>query len=92
MAEGEIIGIREALSWIKALRYTKCFIESDCQIACNAINSREENFTELGVYVEVCRNEIVAITEVKVKYIRRDLNTIAYKLTRIAFDFVTLHV
>lgn len=50
VVEAETIGVREALSWIKELQRQedKVILESDSQLAINAIHSKNLNYLEIG--------------------------------------------
>ncbi|XP_057809148.1 uncharacterized protein LOC131023623 [Salvia miltiorrhiza] len=90
--EGELVGIKEALSWIKGLGYEKGVIESDCKRACDVINSIERNISEVGVIASLCRSELVLMPGFHVVHVKRDLNAIAHSLAKVSRDFSSHHV
>ncbi|XP_057803521.1 uncharacterized protein LOC131018835 [Salvia miltiorrhiza] len=90
--EGELIGIKEALSWLKDLGYTCGWIDSDSKRACDAVSSGERNITELGVIVALCRADLLLSPDIRLRHIRRNQNTIAHCLAKAARDITTQHV
>ncbi|XP_057809175.1 uncharacterized protein LOC131023647 [Salvia miltiorrhiza] len=90
--EGELMGIKEALSWLKELCYNRGWVESDCKLACKAIRSGERNILELGILAAFCREELSSFLDVQICHVKRDRNVIAHCLARAARDFLTHHV
>ncbi|XP_057770893.1 uncharacterized protein LOC130990685 [Salvia miltiorrhiza] len=90
--ENELIGIKEALSWIKSLGFLRGVVESDCKRACDAISSRERNLMELGIIASSCREELMSLPEVCVVSVKRHQNVVAHYLAKAARDFYLHHV
>ncbi|XP_057775034.1 uncharacterized protein LOC130994015 [Salvia miltiorrhiza] len=90
--EGELIGIKEALSWIKELGFLKGVLESDCKRACDAIGSTERSISELGVLASLCRAKLVLVPDLSVRFVKREYNAIAHCLAKAARDFTSHHV
>lgn len=52
----EIMGIREALSWVKRKSWNKVVIESDSLLADQAIRSSKVELSYLGRLVRECKD------------------------------------
>ncbi|XP_057779546.1 uncharacterized protein LOC130998129 [Salvia miltiorrhiza] len=90
--EAELVGIKEALSWIKELGFTKGVIESDCKRAVDMVKSVERNISELGVMASLCRGELVLFPDLRLIFVKRELNAIAHCLAKAARNFISHHV
>ncbi|XP_057770854.1 uncharacterized protein LOC130990645 [Salvia miltiorrhiza] len=90
--EGELIGIKEALSWLKFLGLSRGWVESDCKRACEALCSSERNISEMGTLAAFCRKELASMPDIQVNHVRREHNGIAHFLAKAARDFDTHHV
>ncbi|XP_057809101.1 uncharacterized protein LOC131023575 [Salvia miltiorrhiza] len=69
--EGELIGIKEALSWLKDLGHMKGIVESDSKRACEVISSGEKNILEIGAIASFCRREIRLFSDISIIHIKR---------------------
>ncbi|XP_057793059.1 uncharacterized protein LOC131009666 [Salvia miltiorrhiza] len=90
--EGELMGIKEALSWLKELGLMHGSIESDSKLACDAINKNERSINEKGIIVACCRRDLVLLPDIRVMHIRRNQNAIAHCFAKAARDVAKLHV
>ena len=73
VVEAEIIGVREALSWIKELSMQdeEITVESDSQITVNAIKKGGTNYLEVGEIMEECKQILGSLTRVSIVFIRK---------------------
>ncbi|XP_057791107.1 uncharacterized protein LOC131008228 [Salvia miltiorrhiza] len=92
VAEGELMGINEALSWLKSLGYEHGWIDCDSKIACDAVLKGVGFINERGVLADYCRRELSTMPGVQVCNVRRSRNAIAHCLAKAARDISTLHV
>ncbi|XP_057802917.1 uncharacterized protein LOC131018209 [Salvia miltiorrhiza] len=90
--EGELLGIKEALSWIKELGYSKGVVETDCKRAADFISSRERNLSEVGIIADYCRSELLSLPDVAIAHVKRDQNAVAHGLAKLARDLFSHHV
>ncbi|XP_057774898.1 uncharacterized protein LOC130993880 [Salvia miltiorrhiza] len=90
--EGELIGIKEALSWIKNLSFDCGFVEVDCRRACDLVNFGDNNILEMGIIADCCRRILVELSGVKLRHIKRDRNMLAHCLDKAARDINSYHV
>lgn len=83
-AMAEIMGIREALSWVKAQQGSGVTIETDSLVCVQAIRSSSVNLSYLGRMVEDCRNLLVELKdrEVSLRFVRRSANKVAHFIAR----------
>lgn len=77
--EGEMLGIRKALSWL-GVHGVK--IVSDSRTACEAVESTCTDSIELGILAKECRSLLNSKPDFKLQYIKRELNDLAHSLAR----------
>ncbi|XP_073137113.1 uncharacterized protein [Henckelia pumila] len=53
--EGEAMGLREALSWIRGMKFNRVIFEMDAQIVVKAFGSTKTDESEFGAIIEDCR-------------------------------------
>lgn len=70
----EAIGIREALSWIKAKAWPSVVLETDCLTAIQAIRCSSINLSYLGRVIDECKHIFSALDNRKVilKFVKRE--------------------
>ncbi|XP_057793238.1 uncharacterized protein LOC131009850 [Salvia miltiorrhiza] len=90
--EGELIGIKEALSWLKELGFERGWVDSDSKRACDVINTGERNILELGAIASHCRDILELFPGIRVRHIRREQNAAAHYLAKAARDINSHHV
>lgn len=81
--EGEAIGVKEALTWIKELQLHNISIESDSRLTVKAINENVDYQLEVGDVLEGCRCDLLSMAGVVVSYIRKQANKVAHGIARI---------
>ena len=84
--EAEMVGIREAPSWIKEGQFssTQVLVESDSLLSVKAILEDKMNLLEVGEVVEECKQELQSLSSVSVRFIRKDANRVAHVIARIS--------
>ncbi|XP_057792604.1 uncharacterized protein LOC131009319 [Salvia miltiorrhiza] len=92
VVEGELLGIKEALSWIKELGLVTGWVENDSLQACNLITSGDRNLLEIGAIAAACRLELRVLSNFSMRHVRREQNAIAHCLAKAARDITTHHV
>ena len=80
----EILGIKEALSWIKEKGWHDVIVESDCLVAIQSIQSSISMQSYFGRLVEECK---LLLTQLKpkcvgIKFIKRSANAVAHFLAK----------
>ncbi|XP_057793280.1 uncharacterized protein LOC131009894 [Salvia miltiorrhiza] len=92
VVEGELMGVKEALSWLKNLGYLVGFVDCDSKIACDAILKKTELINERGVLADFCCRELSSMPGIRICNVRRTQNAIAHCLAKAARDVGTLRV
>ncbi|XP_074327392.1 uncharacterized protein LOC141665308 [Apium graveolens] len=81
--EAETLRLKEALSWTKEWRTTKCVFESEAKLLADAVQgTRGASFFDS--IVEDCNKLIKYFDEVLLVFIHRSMNQVAYLLARAA--------
>lgn len=81
----EVLGFREAISWVRRLRIDNVFIELDSLAVVNAFRKlRDESY--FGSIVEDCRVMITDLRSYSVYFIRRSANIAAHTIAREAYS------
>lgn len=79
------MGIREALSWIKAKQLSDVIVESDCLVVIQAIRDSIVMSSYLGVLIQECR-ELLNDLKDKGKFIERSANNLAHAFVSCNFS------
>ncbi|KAH6756240.1 hypothetical protein C2S53_003775 [Perilla frutescens var. hirtella] len=83
----EVIGIKKALSWIKARQWEKTILESDCLVAINAIRSNLFMRSPFGLVVEECRHLLHSMSNVSFLFVYRSANKVTHNFARVSCSF-----
>ncbi|KAM6566616.1 hypothetical protein CsatA_025744 [Cannabis sativa] len=78
----EIIGIKEALSWIERKHWTNVVIETDALVVVQAIKSSILMPSQFGLLVGDCRVLLSSLNNVSLKFVKRSANRAAHCLAR----------
>ncbi|KAM6584005.1 hypothetical protein CsatB_011007 [Cannabis sativa] len=78
----EVIGIKEALSWIKRKGWEKVVVESDALVVVQAINSSIQMPSQFGLLAEDCRVILSSLNNVLVSFVNRSANRAAHCVAR----------
>jgi hypothetical protein len=65
-------------------------LESDCLQVVQAINRQQNNTSEFGIIIDMCRSLLVTNNNWKVSYVRRQSNRVAHELAQ-ATRFIASH-
>lgn len=87
--EAEVIGIHEALSWIKELGFNSVELETDAKSVAEAIMEKSCDVTAFGDYVRACISLCEQFARCSVRYISRNANSTAHVIARASKDFPT---
>jgi ribonuclease HI len=92
IAEAEAQGVLEALRWLSSMHMENDIIEleSDCLQVVQAINRQQNNTSEFGIIIDMCRSLLVTNNNWKVSYVRRQANRVAHELAQ-ATRFIASH-
>ncbi|XP_074362740.1 uncharacterized protein LOC141703020 [Apium graveolens] len=88
--EAEVLGIREALSWVKSMDGRKVTVESDSLVAVNAINGQNKFLLEVGHIIDHCRLLLQSLSGVSVKFVRKQANEVAHGLAKMPCRLIAL--
>ncbi|XP_030494580.2 uncharacterized protein LOC115710350 [Cannabis sativa] len=78
----EAMGIKEALSWIKANHWKGVTIESDSMLAVQAIHSTQLMTYVFGLVVNDCRILLSSLSDVYLRFVRRSANRVVHYVAR----------
>lgn len=81
--EAEAISMREALSWIKSWRTTKCVFESDAKLLVDAFYGPKGKSC-FDTIVEDCNELLKHYDDVLIEFVPRSANSMAHTLARAA--------
>ncbi|KAM6561787.1 hypothetical protein CsatA_031026 [Cannabis sativa] len=83
----EVLGIKEALSWIKEAKWQNVTLESDCLCAVQAIRSSLDMISTFGLIVKDCKSLIASLTNVSISFVKRSANLVAHNFAKAAILF-----
>uniref|UniRef100_A0A803PPX6 RNase H type-1 domain-containing protein n=1 Tax=Cannabis sativa TaxID=3483 RepID=A0A803PPX6_CANSA len=78
----EIMGIREALSWLNCHNYTRAAIETDNLVCVEAIWSAESFASGFDLVVEKCKNILRNLLNVSLFFVKRSANYVVHFIAR----------
>ncbi|XP_060965224.1 uncharacterized protein LOC115719983 [Cannabis sativa] len=78
----EVVGMKEALSWIKTKHLTEVEIETDSLVAVQAINGSVQMPSQFGLLVQDCRLLLSELQNVFISFIKRYANRVAHCIAR----------
>lgn len=81
----EVLGVREALSWIKRKSWQRVIVESDSLVVIQSIRSSVSMMSYFGSIVEECRSMLKDLPDVKLLFIRRSANSVAHHIARASY-------
>ncbi|XP_074342844.1 uncharacterized protein LOC141680548 [Apium graveolens] len=84
----EAMGIREALSWIKATQLENVVVEADFLVAVQVIRSEVAMDSYFGTLIQECRDLLKSMRGkgVILKFIKRSTNNLAHALARCSYS------
>ncbi|KAM6555296.1 hypothetical protein CsatB_002315 [Cannabis sativa] len=78
----EVIGVKEALSWIKRNGWMEVEIETDALVVVQAVMGSIQMPSQFGFLVQDCRNLLSCINQVSLHFVKRSANRVAHCLAR----------
>uniref|UniRef100_A0A803PJ82 Reverse transcriptase domain-containing protein n=1 Tax=Cannabis sativa TaxID=3483 RepID=A0A803PJ82_CANSA len=78
----EAIGVREALSWIKAKGWQQVTLESDCLLVIQAIRSPMRMISSFGSVIQECKALLLELGNVLIYFVKRSANSVAHSFAR----------
>ncbi|XP_074326830.1 uncharacterized protein LOC141664772 [Apium graveolens] len=81
--EAEASAIEEALEWIVSKGVTEVLVESDSQLAVQAINGNASFQLEVGHNIDSCKSILAVRKDICVRHVRRLANRAAHCMARI---------
>uniref|UniRef100_A0A803PWA8 Uncharacterized protein n=1 Tax=Cannabis sativa TaxID=3483 RepID=A0A803PWA8_CANSA len=81
----ELIGIKEALSWIKTKSWNSVEVETDCLMAVQAINNNMFLPSTFGMLVHDCQHLLSELSYVTLSFVKRSANKAAHFLARSSY-------
>uniref|UniRef100_A0A803Q0T2 Reverse transcriptase n=1 Tax=Cannabis sativa TaxID=3483 RepID=A0A803Q0T2_CANSA len=83
----EVLGIKEALSWVKEAKWQNVILESDCLCAVQAIRSSLDMISTFGLIVKDCKNLLASLINVSISFVKRSANLVAHSFGKAAILF-----
>lgn len=80
----EACELQNSLQWLKSFPLRDATIELDAQLIVNAINNSEDMLSYFGIIIDDCKSLLSSLDKVKIMYIPRSANIVAYELAKIA--------
>ncbi|KAL8133784.1 hypothetical protein AgCh_009015 [Apium graveolens] len=82
--EAEIVGIREALTWLKDQQFYlgRVIVETDSMLTISAIMGEGENNLEVQEALEDCKQKLSEMPLPTVRFVRKNSNRVAHEFAR----------
>ena len=80
--EAEIMGVREALSWLQQMQMTKVLVEMDSQVVFNALNRTSTASSPFAMLVKDCQNLANSMPNIIFTFAKRFANSVAHIVAR----------
>ncbi|XP_062101909.1 uncharacterized protein LOC133809260 [Humulus lupulus] len=81
----EVMGIREALSWIKQKKWSNVTIETDCLLVIQALRSNATMASYFGDIVFECKRLSQVSSNISIVFVKRSANKVAHALARASY-------
>uniref|UniRef100_A0A803NTG1 Reverse transcriptase n=1 Tax=Cannabis sativa TaxID=3483 RepID=A0A803NTG1_CANSA len=82
----EVMGVREALSWIKKKLWQSVIVETDSLIVVQAIRSPLEMVSYFGSVISDCKTLLEELSGVSVLFVKRSANSVAHFLAKASYS------
>lgn len=79
--EAKIVGVQEALSWVKDMLVQNIVTESDALLVMNALQKNVTYQLEVGRILKVCRDELRERSSVRVLHVKKPISTVTHLMT-----------
>lgn len=83
----EVLGLKEALSWIKVKGWGAVVIETDCYAVVQAVRSAIVMVSPFGMLVKDCKSLLASLREVFLLFVYRSVNSAAHSFARAAYSY-----
>ena len=80
--EAGIMGVREALSWLKQMQMTKVLVKMDSQVVFNAINKTSPASSPFAMLVKDCKDLANSMPNIIFTFAKRSTNNVAHIVAR----------
>ena len=80
--EAELMGVREALSWLKHMQMTKVLVEMDSHVVFNALNRISPASSPFAMLVKDCQNLANNMPNIIFTFAKRSANNVAHIVAR----------
>lgn len=84
---GEVMAVKEALSWCDSMPEKSITIESDCLVVVQAIRSSTHMRSYFGGIVEDCRRLLKRLNKVSLFFVKRSANMVAHNLAKESYRY-----
>ncbi|KAM6593434.1 hypothetical protein CsatA_001137 [Cannabis sativa] len=78
----EVVGVKEALSWIKAKNLSDVEIETDSLVVVQAINGSVQMPSQFGLLIQDCQRLLSDLNNVFISFLKRSANRAAHCIAR----------
>uniref|UniRef100_A0A803QRJ3 RNase H type-1 domain-containing protein n=1 Tax=Cannabis sativa TaxID=3483 RepID=A0A803QRJ3_CANSA len=78
----EIMGVREALSWLKDHAHSHAIVETDSLVCAEAVRSAEVFASAFGLVVEDCKTLLHSMSNVSLVFVKRSANCATHYVVR----------
>ncbi|XP_060959373.1 uncharacterized protein LOC133030597 [Cannabis sativa] len=78
----EVIGVKEALSWIKRKQWSNVVVETDALVVVQAIKGSVNMPSQFGMLVRDCRDLMATLNNVSLCFVKRSANKAAHCVAR----------
>ena len=78
----EVLGFKEALSWVKAKQWRKVILETDCIRVIQAMRSLTVLASTFRLIIEYCKKLVHEIANAEYYFVKRSANRVAHCLAR----------
>uniref|UniRef100_A0A803NQC8 RNase H type-1 domain-containing protein n=1 Tax=Cannabis sativa TaxID=3483 RepID=A0A803NQC8_CANSA len=88
----EVIGMKEALSWIKQKDLSDVEIETDSLVVVQAINGSVQMPSQFGLLIQDCQSLLSELNNVFVSFVKRSANRATNQTSRLVLFYVRLYL
>ncbi|KAL8118569.1 hypothetical protein AgCh_016186 [Apium graveolens] len=83
----EAMAVKEALSWIDEIQWSKVVLASDCLVVEQVIRSKTPMRSQLGSVIEDFRKYLRRLNKVSLYHVKRSANMVAHQLARESYNY-----
>ncbi|XP_074359574.1 uncharacterized protein LOC141698717 [Apium graveolens] len=86
--EAEAVRLKEALSWVKDWRTSKCIFETDAKLLVDVMHSPKQGRSFFDTLVDDCKELVKHFEEVLIVFTHRSANNVAHILAQAAYSLI----